>query len=463
MNFEQDRKAVYERRKNLLYLIHQYLVDVGLAKTSNALQQESDLSKDYQVCDNVDLDTMYMEFCSYYKLKFGKNPKIVKRADQEVEKDQKVGRRSTPKVSSLTVDNEKSKNKRDVTPVRSLNEAMTVSSIGGNGDFQVVSPKQSSNNNKKSIAVCLTKPLLSCFDNFSAEWRDMAEIICRDLIQKDYGYTWDSVRGADNAKAVLYEGVIVPLEYPELFSMNVKSWKSVLMHGPPGTGKTMLAKALCSEVKGKLSFFNVAASTVTSKWRGESEKLIRVLFDVAKLYAPSIIFIDEIDGLASQRDSINDHEATKRFKNEFLTLIDGVGSEDSAGVFLLANTNLPWDIDPAFLRRFERKILIELPDAKDRLEMFKTNLPEIETWDEYCCNQIADSTGYFTGDEIRIACKEASMQLIRQNIQRCKDKTQIRKGIRFEDLMTAIGQIRPASKYLMQKHIEWNKAFGNQL
>lgn len=80
------------------------------------------------------------------------------------------------------------------------------------------------------------------------------------------------------------------------------------------------------------------------------------------------------------------------------------------------------DIDPAFLRRFERKILIELPDAKDRLEMFKSNLPEIETWDDYCLNQIADSTGYFTGDEIRIACKEASMMLIRENIQRCKGK-----------------------------------------
>lgn len=78
------------------------------------------------------------------------------------------------------------------------------------------------------------------------------------------------------------------------------------------------------------------------------------------------------------------------------------------------------DIDPAFLRRFERKILIELPDAKDRLEIFKTNLPEIETWEEYCMNQIADSTGYFTGDEIRIVCKEAQMMLIRQNIQCCK-------------------------------------------
>lgn len=315
------------------------MVDIGLTKTSNALQQESDLSKEFQVCDNVDLDTMYMEFCSYYKLKFGKNPKVVKRVESNNGVESGTVSRKTSTKSSLLSTGEgenKAKGKRDVTPVRSLAESMTVSSIGNEA-----SPKQKVKDDK-SIAVTLSKPLLSCFEHFNSEWRDMAEIVCRDLIQKDYGYTWDSVRGADSAKGVLYEGVIVPLEYPELFSTNVKSWKSVLMHGPPGTGKTMLAKALCSEVKGKFAFFNVAASTVTSKWRGESEKLIRVLFDVAKLYAPSIIFIDEIDGLASQRDCNVDHEATKRFKNEFLTLIDGVATEDGAGVFLLANTNLPW-------------------------------------------------------------------------------------------------------------------------
>lgn len=297
------------------------------------------------MCDNVDLDTMYMEFCSYYKLKFGKNPKIVKRSEYNNVESAVVSRRATPRHSLLSTDSiEKGKGKRDATPVRSLNDSMTVSSIGNvtNGDTYVSSLKQKDNKESKLVAVTLSKPLLSCFEHFNSEWRDMAEIICRDLIQKDYGYTWDSVRGADNAKSVLYEGVIVPLEYPELFSTNVKSWRSVLMHGPPGTGKTMLAKALCSEVKGKFAFFNVSASTVTSKWRGESEKLIRVLFDVAKLYAPSIIFIDEIDGLASQRDCNIDHEATKRFKNEFLTLIDGVGTEDGADVFLLANTNLPW-------------------------------------------------------------------------------------------------------------------------
>lgn len=300
------------------------------------------MSKDYQVCDNVDLDTMYMEFCSYYKLKFGKNPKIVKRSELSNVETAVGSRRVTLRNPLLPTDNEKShRSKREATPVRSLNDSMIVSSIG-NGDVKVSSPKQKDNKEGKVVDIILSKPLLSCFEHFNSDWRDMAEMICRDLIQKDYGYTWNSVRGADNAKAVLYEGVIVPLEYPELFSMNVKSWKSVLMHGPPGTGKTMLAKALCSEVKGKFAFFNVATSTVISKWRGESEKLIRVLFDVAKLYAPSIIFIDEIDGLASQRDCNIDHEATKRFKNEFLTLIDGVGTDDGAEVFLLANTNLPW-------------------------------------------------------------------------------------------------------------------------
>lgn len=339
-----------------MYLIHQYLIDIGLPKSSTTLQQECDLSKDYQVCDNVDLDTMYMEFCSYYKLKFGKNPKIVKRIENSSVEGSTCGsmtasKRTIPKTIVTSHDSEKSvrDKKRETTPIKSLNDSMIVSSIGGtNTTMSDVANKPSSINvfdvdNSPHMNVSpLSKPLLSCYENFTADWRDMAEVICRDLIYKDYGLTWDSVRGADHAKSILYESVIVPLEYPELFCGGMKSWKSVLMHGPPGTGKTLLAKALCSEVKEKFAFFNVAASTVTSKWRGESEKLIRVLFDVAKLYAPSIIFIDEIDGLTSQRDCNNDHEATKRFKNEFLTLIDGIGTEDGKGIFLLANTNLPW-------------------------------------------------------------------------------------------------------------------------
>lgn len=114
------------------------------------------------------------------------------------------------------------------------------------------------------------------------------------------------------------------------------------MHGVSGCGKTLLAKALCSETHEIFTFFNISASTLISKWRGDSEKLIRVLFELAKYHEPSIIFIDELDSLTSKRNTVTEHEATKRLKNEFLSLLDGLESDENGKVFVLGSTNLPW-------------------------------------------------------------------------------------------------------------------------
>lgn len=126
----------------------------------------------------------------------------------------------------------------------------------------------------------------------------------------------------------------IPLISSLLFS-------AVLLHGVPGCGKTLLAKALCTEVHDNFTFFNISASTLISKWRGDSEKLIRVLFELAKYHEPSIIFIDELDSLTSKRHS-TEHEASKRLKNEFLSLLDGLESDENGKVFVLGSTNLPW-------------------------------------------------------------------------------------------------------------------------
>lgn len=109
----------------------------------------------------------------------------------------------------------------------------------------------------------------------------------------------------------------------------------------PGCGKTLLAKALCTETREIFTFFNISASTLISKWRGESEKLIRVLFELAKYHEPAIIFIDELDSLTSKRHA-TEHEASKRLKNEFLSLLDGLESDENGKVFVLGSTNLPW-------------------------------------------------------------------------------------------------------------------------
>ena len=133
----------------------------------------------------------------------------------------------------------------------------------------------------------------------SGDLNDLAEVIRRDIHWGNPNVPWESVAGLDDAKRLLKEAVVMPIRYPELFRGLLAPWRGVLLYGPPGTGKTMLAKAVATECD--TTFFNVSSSTVVSKWRGDSEKLVRVLFELAHHHAPSTVFMDEIDALMSAR------------------------------------------------------------------------------------------------------------------------------------------------------------------
>ena len=149
----------------------------------------------------------------------------------------------------------------------------------------------------------------------------------KDVVDKCPNVSFDDIAGLDDCKKCLKEAVLLPILMPKFFTGIRRPWKGVLMFGPPGTGKTMLAKAVATQ--GQTTFFNVSASSLASKYRGESEKMVRLLFEMARFYAPATIFMDEIDALASQRSS-DECEASKRVKAELLIQMDGATSNSSA-------------------------------------------------------------------------------------------------------------------------------------
>ena len=229
--------------------------------------------------------------------------------------------------------------------------------------------------------------LLSVYPDGVGPDSDLINMLERDVIDKNPQVKFDDIAELDDAKKVLQEAVLLPILMPQYFKGIRRPWKGVLMFGPPGTGKTMLAKAVATQ--GKTTFFNISASSLSSKWRGESEKLVRILFEMARFYAPTTIFMDEIDAIAGSRGAQGEHEASRRVKAELLIQMDGVNVVSSASaseeenkdgpaaskqVMVLAATNRPWDLDEALRRRLEKRIYIPLPNELGRRDLFKINL-----------------------------------------------------------------------------------------
>ena len=213
-----------------------------------------------------------------------------------------------------------------------------------------------------------------------------AKQIFNEIVVQGDEVHWNDIAGLDAAKSALKEAVVYPFLRPDLFMGLREPARGMLLFGPPGTGKTMLARAVATESRS--TFFAISASSLTSKWLGESEKLVRALFALARALAPSIIFVDEIDSLLSSRGGSSEHESTRRIKTEFLIQWSDLqraaaGKEqnekekkqgDASRVLVLAATNLPWAIDEAARRRFVRRQYIPLPEAPVRAEQLRTLL-----------------------------------------------------------------------------------------
>jgi vacuolar protein-sorting-associated protein 4 len=222
---------------------------------------------------------------------------------------------------------------------------------------------------------------------------------------------WEDVAGLEAAKEALKEAVILPIKFPHLFTGKRQPWKGILLYGPPGTGKSYLAKAVATEANS--TFFSVSSSDLVSKWMGESERLVKQLFNLARENRPSIIFIDEIDALCGPRGE-GESEASRRIKTELLVQMDGVGN-DSKGVLILGATNIPWQLDAAIRRRFQRRVHISLPDQPARMRMFEiavgTTPCELKPDDYKTLGKLSEG---YSGSDIAIAVQDALMQPVRK-------------------------------------------------
>lgn len=242
----------------------------------------------------------------------------------------------------------------------------------------------------------------------------LAEKILAELVTDCTNVTWESIAGLADVKSRVKEMVVMPMLRPDLFRGIRAPGKGLLLFGPPGTGKTMIGKCIASQ--SKATFFNISSATLTSKWVGEGEKMVKAMFAIARVMAPTVVFIDEIDSLLLQRND-SDHESSRRMKTEFLLQFDGCGTEDEEKLLIVGATNRPEGLDEAARRRFTKRLYVPLPDIEARIGITRNLMKEVKhslSEDDY--KKIAEMTEGYSGSDMKRVCQEASMIAVRDAI-----------------------------------------------
>ena len=252
----------------------------------------------------------------------------------------------------------------------------------------------------------------------AADFRDALKEVepsaMREVLVEIPRVTWNDVGGLEDLKSKLREAVEMPLKDPEAFKrMGITPPRGILLFGPPGTGKTLLAKAVATE--SEANFISIKGPEVMSKWVGESEKAVRMIFKKARQVAPCIIFLDEIDAIAHRRGGDGDSGVTERVVNQLLTSMDGM--ETREGVLVVAATNRPDMIDTALLRagRFDKLLYVPVPDEKARLEILKVHTSTMPLEEDVSIVEIAKEIEGYTGADIEGLCREAAMTALRES------------------------------------------------
>ncbi|KAK2963183.1 putative Vacuolar protein sorting-associated protein 4A [Blattamonas nauphoetae] len=283
----------------------------------------------------------------------------------------------------------------------------------------------------------------------------------REIVWDSTNISWDDIIGLQPLKELLNEVVVYPLIRPDIFTDLRAPPKGILLFGPPGTGKTLVAKALANQAKTR--FFSISASSLTSKWVGESEKTVKALFTVARIVQPSIIFIDEIDSLLSSRGS-TENEGSRRLKTEFLVEMDGVQSGSDDQVIVIGATNRPFDLDDAILRRMPRRVYLPLPSLQDREKLLSFRLSTVHhNLSPSQITKVAQQTELFSNADISQLCGDAAFWPIRRIDKQelvSIDERHI-PPVTYQDVLESLKRVRPSvGQSQLSQFKTWNTQFG---
>ena len=505
--------------RDAVVLLHRHLEDNGYGESADALAREAASAlAGTTVADDISLERIFREHEEHYAAKHGAPPRLYTREAKPAGRDGRArrddpektktdvlgaafragvssGRTRTNMPSDPTVGGTAAARARvggaPSAPRRAPDAALGVVGVGA-GDAAASRSRRDEASDANALGARLSDPAgpssqesgFANLDFGSEDLNALARVIARDVYVGSPDVRWGDVAGLEAAKKILREAVVAPFRYPALFTGLLRPWRGVLLHGPPGTGKTMLAKAVATESGESCVFFNVSASTVVSKYRGDSEKLVRVLFELARLRAPSVVFMDEIDALMCDRgggaSSGGEHEASRRMKTELLIQLDGLdaregGGDVSAGggVFLLAATNTPWSLDPALLRRMEKRVFVGLPDLEARRVMLHALLGGRKRAPEVCLDDVARDTAGYSGSDVAVLCKETAMAPLRRLVaaldaahpadalsERVPVDASAIGPITAEDVRGALATTKPSAANQLERHERWSAQFG---
>jgi transitional endoplasmic reticulum ATPase len=288
--------------------------------------------------------------------------------------------------------------------------------------------------------------------DFENAYKEITPTAMREVYIEVPTVHWDDVGGLENVKQHLIEAVEWPLKSPEIFTkLGIRPPKGILLYGPPGCGKTLLARAVATE--SEANFISIKGPEVFSKWVGESEKAIREIFRKARMAAPSVVFLDEIDSITPRRGmGMSDSGVSERVISQLLTEMDGLVSLQD--IVIIAATNRPDMVDSAVLRpgRFDRLIYVPEPDEKSRLQIFKIYTKGMPINKDVDLNQLTIMTKYYGGADIESLCREAAMHALRRDVNS--------QEVTMKDFLDALKEMGPSITPDMEK---WYKGFMQQV